>query len=266
MTKKRSTKMKKSLIPIAVYRDRPLKWRDLILLFLPATLVPVVLLVIGYSRERYGLMNYGPVAAETWSSTWYGFALVSLIPLVGLLLIRIRRSHRLIKVYNKGLIIQSTWGRKWKLSFSQILGISGVKTQNRLFSIPINTRYQAQLHLSDDKIIKLDHQLKDLEELCARVKAKIYPSLLKRYRAAFKGDDTISFGPILMNTYQIAINNLNIPWDRVCNIEIKGGVLNIEYDGNRKVKIGIRKVPNIEIFLQIIQESVTYDRTKGNHS
>lgn len=258
MPKKRYSKTKSKLEPVAEYRDRPLRWRDLFLLFIPSAIVPLLLLMMGYRRELYGLVNYGPAAAEAWSSTWYRLAFLSLIPVLWLALIRIQRSHRVIKVYDKGIIIQSTWGRKWKFHWSQIEGVSEVKTKVRFFGIPFRTKYQAQLHPYNGKPINLDRQIKGLEELSARIKAKIFPGLLKRYRAAFRGDDTITFGPIRMNSYQIALKGKNIPWDQVSDIETKNGYLILKFNENSRIRFPIHKIPNVEVMLQVLQESVIY--------
>ncbi len=259
MSKKRLSQTKSKLTPVAIYRDRSFRWRDLFTLFLPGTAAPLFPLLIGYWREQYALNNYGPVAAQSWSLPWYRLSILALIPLLWLALRRVRRAHRFIKVYPKGIIIQSTWGKRWKLTWSQIQGISGVKVQYKFFGIHIKSEYQAILHPLDGRPIKLDEQINDLEELCARIKGKIYPKLLQRCREAFQNGDTLTFGPIKINNYQIAIKNKTLPWAQVKSLEPAGGLLRLEYEENRRKKIPVKEIPNVEILLQILQEGVIYD-------
>ena len=259
MTKKRKQRKKINPGLVATYRDRPLRWKDLVTLFLPGSVAPLLPLMIGYWRENYALDHYGPVAAQAWSLPWYRLSIIAMIPLVWLALRRVRRSHQVIKVFKKGIIIQSTGKRHWKFLWSQLGGISSSVINYRFLGIPMGNKHLVKVHPVEGKPIPLNSNIQGLDELCARVKAKIYPRLLRKYRLEFPEGKTLTFGPIALNNQQITINQSTIPWQQINRLDPAGGFLRLEYKENRSKKIAIQDIPNVEIMLQIIQEGVIYN-------
>jgi hypothetical protein len=243
--------------PVAVYRDRPLRWRDLLFLFLPACAAPLLPLAIGCWREQYGLSNYGPAAASAWSLPWYRLSLVALIPLLWLALRRVRQSHRVIRIFPQGITIQSTAGRRWRFSWPEIQGISSTKVCYSFLGISLNCKYEARLYPVEQKPIRLDN-LPALEELCARIKAEIHPVLLQQYRRAFQNGETLVFGPVKINRDEIMVKKKSIPWRQLERLEPAGGFLHLVQKNNHPLKLPVQEVPNIELLLQIIQEGTKY--------
>ena len=241
---------------ITIYQDRPLRWIDLVTTFIPAALAVLSPFLYGLQRAQYARANYGPAAAQTWSRPWYLLSTAALIPLLLFALRRLRRSHRLVMLYKNGLSIQGMGWRNRKFTWGEISGISNLVTQDRFLGIPLRKRVLATLHPTNGKPVKLDHRLPHLDELCARIKAKIYPRLIPEMRSSIQSGSTLFYGPIDMNIERINIRGKKTPWDQISKIHVHQGRLMIEFENRRIRKIPIREIPNIEIFIQLIQEGL----------
>jgi hypothetical protein len=250
-------KKARSLGPhIKTYRDRPLTWRDLIFTFAPASLAVLTPLFYGIQRAQYARSNYGPVAAQAWSKPWFLLSAVALIPLLLLGLRRLRRSHRAIMVYKNGLSIQGIGRKNRKIGWGGISGIVSHETLNRFLGIPIKKSCRVTLHPRIGKPVKLDPHIPDLDELSARIKAKLYPRLTPVLKASLKSGSTIIFGPIHMDHERISVHGKIYQWDQISGIQVLKGVLRISFDDQRDLRIAVRDIPNIEIFIQMIQEGL----------
>jgi hypothetical protein len=181
---------------------------------------------------------------------------IALIPLLLLGLRRLRRSRRVVMVFKNGLSIRGMGRRNRKFAWGEISGIANTASQDRFLGIPIRKRYRASLHPSVGKAIKLDHRLPHLDELCARIKAKIYPRLVRENRSSLQSGSTIYFGPINMNLERISIRGKTYPWDQISRININKGMVMIELENRRVRRIPVGGIPNIEIFIQLIQEGL----------
>ena len=241
---------------IKIYRDRPLTWRDLIFTFIPGSFAVLTPLLYGIQRAQYAQTNYGPVAVQAWSKPWYLLSAVALIALLLLGLGRLRRSRRVILIYKNGLSIQGMGRRNRKITWGEISGIVNHETLNRFLGIPINKSYRVTLHPRIGKPVKLDHRIPDLDDLSARIKAKLYPRLIPELKTSLKSGSTLFFGPIDMNLERISVHGKTYRWDQISGIQVLKGVLRISFDSRRDLRIAVRDIPNIEIFIQLIQEGL----------
>jgi hypothetical protein len=183
-------------------------------------------------------------------------ATAALIPLLLLALWRLRRSNRMVRLYKNGISIQGMGWRNRKFFWADISGISTLETQTRFFGLPIGKKFMATLHPNIGKPVRLDRRLPHLDELSARIKAKIYPRLIPEMRSSFLSGSTLFFGPIDINIERINIQGSHTPWKQVSGIQVRQGRLMIEFENRRFRKIPIKKIPNIEIFIQLIQEGL----------
>jgi hypothetical protein len=241
-----------------------LTWKDLLITFIPGALAVLTPFTYGVWREFYARNEFGPAAAETWSRPYYQLSAVALIALLWLGLLRVRRAHRKIQIYRKGLIIHSTWGRRWKLAWRSIDGIASKQVKNQFLGLSLGGNYSATLYPTTGKPIKLNRQIAGLEELCARVKAKIYPRLLRNYRTALNADETLQFGPIEFHQYGItwqqgifSPKKASYSWDQINKVEVRDGFLVFEILNKSSRRFAVSKIPNIELFIQIIQEGIS---------
>ena len=241
---------------IAAYRDRPLRWRDLLSTFLPASLAALTPLVYGLWRTYYARMYYGPAAANSWGRPWYALATAGLIPLLLLALSRVRRAHRVVQIHKNGIHIRGRRGRQHTLRWGEIGGIASTTLQDRFLGFTLRSRHRATLYPLLGKPIQLDSRLPNLDELTARVKARLYPRLLPELRTALRGGDQLYFGPVTLHTRAVHLRGREIPWEQVALINLRAGYLVVELHQQRAKKIPVGQIPNVELLIQLIQEGV----------
>jgi hypothetical protein len=240
----------------AIYRDRGLTWRDFILTFLPAIVAVMTPIIYGTVREQYAENHFGPAAANTWSWSWYTLSAFALIPLLWLAVLRVRSAHRVIKVFTNAIYIQSTGGKRYLLGWNNISGLVDVKIQYTFIGIPLRRKHCAIIYHRKGKPIQLDYQIRDLDELCARIKAKIYPKLLPEYRSILKSGENLEFGQFTINRNTLAMQGKEFSWNRISQISPQTGFLVVEIENQNQIKYPMEKIPNIELLIQLIQEGV----------
>lgn len=239
-----------------IYRDRPLRWRDLFLTFIPGSLAVLAPFLYGLKRDLYAQSYYGPVAAEAWSWPWYALATVALIPLLILGIRRIRRSHRVVEVHKKGLSIRWTGGKQYRFLWENIAAIAFTSNEHNFLLRPILRRHHLRLYPLVGEAIDIDDHICDLPDLAARIKARIYPRLLPNLRAAFEAGDMLHFGPIAIDKNALYVRRQEIPWEQVSRLNVEAGILVVEFQSRRAIKIPAGKIPNIELLIQLLQEGV----------
>jgi len=240
----------------ATYFDRVLGWRDFFLTFVPAIVAVMTPFIYGTVRERYAENHFGPAASNTWAWSWYTLSTIALIPLLWLAILRVRSAHRVIKVFTNAIYIQSTGGKRSLLGWNKITGIVDIKMQYKFIGIPLWKKHHAVIFHLKGKPIQLDYQIQNLDELCARIKAKIYPKFLPEYRLALNSGENLEFGPISINSNTITIQNKAISWNLISQISPQTGFLVVEVENEKDLKIPLEKIPNIELLIQLIQEGV----------
>jgi hypothetical protein len=240
-----------------------LGWSDLLITFFPATLAALSPFFYGLWRVQYAKTKFGPVAAGAWGWPWFALSAVALIPLLWLSLRRVRQAHRKIEVYTKGVVIYKPGRRKRAFRWDVIQGIADTKVEYQFLGFRLGDGHEGTIFLVDGDQIHLESRIRGLDELCARVKAKIYQKLLPKYRSALKNGETISFGRVSFNQHMISIQKkgfireaVTIPWRKVSKLEPRDGFLVVEFSQNRGLKIPVGQVPNVEILIQLIQESI----------
>jgi hypothetical protein len=240
---------------LIVYRDRPLGWRDLFMIFLPSCLAVMAPFLFGLKRDLYARTYYGPVAAQAWSWPWYSLATLSLIPLMLLALRRIRQAHRWVVLHKNGLNIH--WNKKAQmLLWNQIEGLACETTDSTFLGQTLKTRHRLTLFLISGNLIQIDERLKDLPDLAERIKAKLHPHLLPKMRSAFNNGETLHFGPVSVHKQAIHVREQAIPWEQVSRLNISSGKLVIKSASKFAVRVPVGKIPNIELLIQILQEGV----------
>lgn len=241
---------------IVTYRDRPLLWRDLFALFVPATLASLLPLLYGFMRSLYAQANYGPLAARAWSRPWYALALIAAVPLLLLALRRVRQSHRRVALHKNGIRIEWTGGQRHIFLWEQLRGLSCSTIENRFLGVQLGTRYQMVFFPCAGVPLRIDDHLQNLPDLMARVKARLHPRWLPQMRAALQRGETLSFGVVSVHQGGIRLRGREIPWAQVSHLSVVRGHLVVESSLMRRVKIPVHKIPNVELLIQLLQEGV----------
>ena len=122
------------------------------------------------------------------------------------------------------------------------------------------TRLRAVIFPNQGREIRLDNRLQNLAELISRVKASLYPRLFPELKTSFQAGKWLYFGPLAMQTKSLRFRQVELTWEQVENIQVKNGYLAVSWkegpESARNVRIPIAKIPNLELFLQIIREGV----------
>lgn len=241
---------------VATYRDRPLRWGDILLTFIPGGLAVLTPLMYGLLRKRYAQAYYGPIAAEIWSKPWFLWAEIALIAYLGLALRRLSRSRQVVAVHQKGITIRLHKKKQFRFLWSQLSGLACATVQPTFLGWALKPRHRVKIYPAHGNPISLNDRIPNISELVGRIKAKLYPRLLPNLRESFSKGQPLNFGPLTLQQNSLCLRDKAIPWDNVTSINVQGGRLMIESHTNRPVKIPTGQIPNIELLIQLLQEGV----------
>ncbi len=239
---------------IAIYRDRPLRWRDLFLLFIPAALAVLIPLLYGLRRTLYARAYYGPAPAQVWGRAWFELAALALIPLLLLALRRVRRARRVVVLRKGGVQIRWHGGVRLDLHWEQIAGIACDQEVRTFMGRALHTHTRLTIFPQSGAQIRLDDRLPGLNELTARLKARLYPRWLPALRTAYRRGEALPFGPLTLRPEGLRLREVEILWEAVAHLEVEDGHLKISTTQGRKYKLPAGKIPNVELFIQLLQE------------
>lgn len=241
---------------LAVYRSRQLSARDILFLFLPG--VAGILAPLGYGlwRADFAYPRYGPVAAVHWSRPWYILAIAAAVIFVLLGFYRIQLSLMAVKVYKKGLSVRTGIGRFRGFEWDDLRGVTSSAVQEYFLGIPIRNTFRTRLMLNTGKSIKLPDGLQNFPELISRIKAHLYPRLLPQLQAEFQGGAWLTFGPLAIQVRGLRLDNREIAWRQVKQIDVRAGKLMIEFNDRPARKLAVSRIPNLELVLQLIDQGI----------
>jgi hypothetical protein len=245
---------------VALYRSRPLGWRDIFIIFIPGILG--VLAPYGYALWLYSrtLQQHGPAAAEQWSQPWFRLAWMALAVFILLCILRLLDLRRFAAVHTNGVRLRPGFLRTHSLLWRQISGVALSATQAVFFHQRGQTRLRAVIYPNQGKPIRLDERLENLAELTSRIKASLYPRLLPDMKASFQAGKWLYFGPLALQARILRLQHAEITWQQVEDIQVKNGYLAVTWregpEPARNIRIPISKIPNLELLLQIIREGV----------
>ena len=254
---KQGTKLGRQL---AVYRSRPLGWRDAYLILLPGLLG--VLAPYSYAIWLYGrsMQQHGLVAAEQWSKPWFWLAWAALAIFILLCILRLLDLRRFAAVHTRGVRLRPGILHTHNLQWQQISGVALSATQIVFFHRRGQTRLRAVIFPNQGRQIHLDDRLQNLAELISRVKASLYPRLLPDLKTSFQAGKWLYFGPVALQARVLHLQHAKLTWEQVEDIQVKNGYLAVSWKEGpgsaRYVRIPISKIPNLELLLQIIREGV----------
>ncbi|MBE9523512.1 MAG: hypothetical protein IMY76_00330 [Chloroflexi bacterium] len=258
MLKKSTQPPKKKKIGslVAIFRDRPLRWRDIFLTFIPGGLAVLTPLTYGVLRKNYALAYFGPIAAEIWSKPWFLLAEIALIAYLGLALRRLRRARQVVLVYKNGIAIRIYKNKSYLFYWDQLIGIACTTVQPIFIGRLLKRRHRVMLYPEHGKPITLNDRIPKIMELAGRIKAKIYPRLLPNLREKMSKGNPLNFGPITLQQDSLHLQGKAIPWDQITSINVQRGRLIVESGTNSPIKIPAGQIINIELLIQLLQDGV----------
>lgn len=234
-------------------QGRPLRWRDLFLVFLPGTLGVLAPLGYGFYRAIYAYSRFGPSAAVAWSRPWYLLASFSSLVLLWLALHRLYHAHRFIAIHKYGIHIRLSPFRDHKLRWSQISGIAADARYEHFLGIPLRTIHQAVIYPALGNPIRLDNRLADVSSIQRIVEANIYPRLSPQMQQDFQDGKPVCFGDLVVNLNGFEMNRSIIPWDQISHLSVDRGFLVVKSHQFEPVRIPVSKIPNLDLLFQLIE-------------
>ncbi len=241
---------------VKIYRPRQISWRDFFIYFLPASLAVLTPLIYGYWRGWLAQFQFGPALATQWQSPWFSLSGIALIALLSLGLNRIQNAHRCIQLRQNGLHIFGVRGIQQQISWDEIEDIAAETVQDVFLGIKLGATHRVQIHLKDGSHLKFDARIPGLDDLAARIKAKIYPKRIQTLKSAFQNKETLQFGPVGIDWQQIQLQNQTYRLDQVRAVGLQAGFLMVELHDHTAHRITIGQIPNIELLIQLIREGV----------
>jgi len=254
MTDKDKTPQFNSIV--TSFHVQPLRWRHVVLIFLPLCLIILGLVGMGYRRAIYGYTNYGPAAARAWGQPWFQAALWTTLPVLLYALRRLHRSKFQVRVYKQGLIIHQPPGHKTKLRWEEITGLTKTSTKSIFLGWNSTPRHKLELHARQGKAIQLDSRFKHLPDLIQLMKKQIYPRLLPAYRSAFQHGKDLPFGTLAISREHLTYQDKQVPWAYIEGITAQNGNLIVHLGSQKEFKVPARHIQNMELLVKFIKEEV----------
>ncbi len=242
--------------PITKYHLQELSWRDFFRVFLP--LIIVVLIPLGYGlwRTLYGYSSFGPAAAAAWGTTWFYIAAVLVILLLLYTYRRLRRAHTWINVYSRGLEFHFPPGRKQRLKWDEIVGITTYSINRSLLRLGKRKKHYTILYSERYRPLLCHPGIKDLEGLKKIIKKHTYKHLQPKLAQAFVKGKTLPFGEVSISKEKLILPKSEVPWDYIEGISVEKGLFTVNLTAKNVIEIPIRKIVNLEILIHLIKTEI----------
>lgn len=242
---------------LAIYRGAPVRWRDLLFLFMPTSLFVLALLAYGVWRADYAYRQYGPVAAEAWSQPWFLAASVITLVLLLLSLARLVRAHRSVAIHENGISIRFSPLRARSYPWSSLAGVACASIQERFLGFTLGRRHRLALYRVRHGPLQLGNLVENSQELGEAIKSHLYPHLLPALHSSLEEGKWLNFGRLAIRKNCLRSGSRQIPWDRVSLLGVRSGYLVVESDGKTALRLPIMQITNFEVLLQLIEEGIT---------
>lgn len=232
---------------------RPLRWRDLFLLFLPGTLAVFAPLGYGIYQASYGYTGFGPSAAEAWSQSWLSLAAFATLILLLLALYRLFSAHRFLAIHERGLHIHMSPFRDEKIYWSQISGVSTSVVQNRFLGLPLRTIRQSKLFPHIGNPIHIDQRFGDVSALTDQIETILHPILESRIHKSFNVGKWIYFGDVAVHQKGLQVNQCAIPWNQITHLYVEGGYLVVKSVEFEPKYVPVSRIPNLVLLFRLLE-------------
>jgi hypothetical protein len=242
--------------PITRYYIKELRWKDLLVEFLPLLLVAFSPIAFGLYRTLYGYSSFGPAAAAAWGQNWFLIGAVLVLFLLFYTLRRLRKTHTWIEIYEWGLYFHFPAGRKKILPWDDILGVTNFSVSKSFLGFSRKPKHHLQLYSRKNKKISCHPDLQDWDGLKKTIKKQIYQRLRPHLLQAFQEGETIPFGGVLISKEKLYLSNQEIPWDFIKDIKVDKGKFVINLTEQKKIEMPIKNIINLEILIHIIKTEI----------
>jgi len=241
---------------INTYRGRPLRWRDLLLVFLIGTFAVFFPLVYGVWINNIISLRNGPIAASSWSGPWFILAVISTLCLLLLALIRVFHATIYVSTFKNGLEIKLSPIRRHIMAWTDIFEITNHSLTRHIFGHNVQTKFRIELLSKKKKTIRLDQKITHVTKLAYEIKKysfqRLFPSLVND----FQSGRWLDFGPLSINKHYISTEHEKVSWSEVSRVYIKAGNMFIETWDEQNIRIKTSQIPNIELLFKLISRGI----------
>jgi hypothetical protein len=247
---------------VASYGSRKPSWRKALIWPLPGCILACVLLISGLDWFYYGYTQFGPSAALSWSQNWLFWGILAGVLTLLVTAWQVIKARVRVDLFRYGIEVHRLFRTPHSLRWEDITGITSATIQDKLWGYTLRTRLQLMIFITQGKPITFDDQIDNITELTTRIKANLYPRLLPGFRARFQAGQTLSFGPLSIQSNTLIIRNRQIPWEKVTHITVSAGHLVVETHGQgsehkKNIRIPITQIPNLELLFQVLQRGLS---------
>lgn len=244
-----------------VYRSKLYPWRRA-LAFLMIWMLSVLLVAgftLGYlvSQEYYS--PYRAVDPRIIPSLTLILAATLVFWLI--LVLRYRQSSYFLEISQQGFYINFPGLRTKSIKWDEVEAIAIDVVESRILWFRFRERWQAWVYNQQGNAIVLNSSIERLPEALSRIKAAMFPRLLKRYRQEFSEGAQIKFGPLILDREHLRIKQgllrtSTIPWKQVASLKIENGRLHILLARGRNHTLPVKIIPNLELLLEIVKQDL----------
>jgi hypothetical protein len=215
-------------------------------------------------RWYFAYRHFGPAVVWRWASpalgTSAGLTLVGLFGVFSLWRIR----GMTVSVHPNSLVILQGDHRitvPWK-------DIEEIHTSVMRYGFLTPTqenRVRLALRLKNGRRLRFSDAIEDLPRLSDEIKLHVYPKLFQAKRRAFNQGQELSFGALNISPSHLKLGSRILKWDQLESVKLLEGYLEVQHkiDQNKggKIRIPARKIPNVDLSLQLLEELIQVERS-----
>lgn len=221
--------------------------------------------VIGVARGYFAYTTFGPAVVWRWAtpSLAVGACLTGVSLIV--LLMAWAGQGLLVCAFEGGLTYQRSrrgmmipWSSIRAIRTSAVrYGLPGLAhgTRTDLHLLLVRARANKAGGVAPASRLHLPPALTDIDALAETIKRHVYPGLLAENMQDLANAKPLVFGPLVLSAEGLSYKKQNMAWQELSGAALQDGLLRLESaSGNaRGLRLAAGQIPNVEIFLQIIQ-------------
>lgn len=211
-------------------------------------------LLFGVLRWQYALRNFGPASLVRWITPIGGFLLLSLIITIASLVMLLRTRKIELQLSPAGFSLQK--GKSIEMvEWSKVNYLQTVFVSYGIMGITWGARTELQVLTDDNQRFRFNRHYEEIDSLVDTTKRYVYPILLQKYRQSFNGGEPLAFGPLILTSEGVLNGRKALRWKEIDKIQLKEGMLQVHPHENLdrpKLSIPARKIPNVDLCLQLI--------------
>jgi hypothetical protein len=212
---------------------------------------------IGAYRWGFAFTNYGPAVVWRWGGPWIVIGAILLAGgAIGAAWL-VRWNWLTVSSFENGMRIRRA-GRVQHVPWSAVQSVLVSSVKYGMLGTIWGSRSLLQVRLSDGRRLRWSDTLAGLSHLIATVKQQVYPRLIAEYSQYLRDGQPLGFGPLVIHPEGIQKGSRRLLWGEIESTQLRDGKITIyvKSDGS-KIRAEVRRVPNAEICLQLIQHYAT---------